>query len=84
MDNSLKWLISDIIGYATEGNDIIVKTPNMAIIVRIIESFVSWIVLYKKKRFNLISEIGETDIVFQSITSFINDVDKESTDEDNS
>ena len=84
MDNSLKWLLNDIIGYASEGNDIIVKTPSIVLSVRQFDSFVSWIVLYKKKKFNLISEIGDTDIVFQSLTSFINDVDKESNDEDNS
>ena len=84
MDNSLKWLLNDIIGYSSEGNDIIVKTPSIVLSVRQFDSFVSWIVLYKKKKFNLISEIGETDIVFQSLTSFINDVDKESNDADNS
>jgi hypothetical protein len=84
MVNSLKWLLNDIIGYASKGNDIIVKTPNIVISVRIIESFVSWIVIYKKLKFNLISEIGDTDTVFYSITSFINDVDKESNDADNS
>lgn len=84
MHNSLKWLLNDIIGYATEGNDIIVKTHSIVLSARHFESFVSWIVLYKKKKFNLIGEIGETDIIFQSITSFISDIDKESNDADNS
>lgn len=84
MHNSLKWLLNDIIGYATEGNDIIVKTPSIVLSARQFDSFVSWIILYKKKKFNLIGEIGDSDIVFQSITSFINDVDKESIDADNS
>ena len=84
MDNSFNWLLSEIIEYAAKGNDIIVKTPNIVISVRIIDSFVSWIVLYNKKKFNLIGEIGETEIVFQALTSFINDVDKESNDADNS
>lgn len=84
MHNSLKWLFNDIIGYATEGNDIIVKTPSITLSVRQVESFMSWIVIYKKKKFHLVSEMGETDIIFQSITSFINDVDKESSDADNS
>ena len=77
MDNALKWLINDIIGYASEGNDIIVKTPSIVLSVRPVESFVSWIVIYKKKKFHLVSEMGETDIVFQSITSFISYIDKE-------
>lgn len=49
MDNSLKWLLNDIIGYASEGNDIIVKTPRIVLSARQFDSFVSWIVLYKKK-----------------------------------
>lgn len=84
MGNSFKWLLSEIVEYAAKGNDIIVKTPSIVLSVRQFDSFVSWIALYKKKKFNLISEIGETDITFQSLTSFINDVDKESNDADNS
>lgn len=84
MHNSLKRLLNDIIGYATEGNDIIVKTPSIVLSARQFDSFVSWIILYKKKKFNLIGEIGESDIVFHSIISFIKGVDKESNDADNS
>lgn len=83
-NNALKRLISNIIGYATEGNSIIVKTPSIVISVRDINLFMSWIVIYKKKKFHLITEMGETDIVFQSITSFISDTDKEYSDADNS
>lgn len=84
MNNALKWLISDIIGYAAEGNDIIVKTPSIIISARDNDSLMSWIVIYKKNKFHLITEMGETDIVFQSITSFISDTDKEYSDADNS
>lgn len=84
MDNSLKWLLSDIIGYAAEGNDIIVKTPSIVLSARQFDSFVSWIVLYKKKKINLIGEIGERDNIFYTIISFIDDVNKESIDADNS
>lgn len=84
MDNSLKWLLSDIIGYAAEGNDIIVKTPSIILSARQFDSFVSWIVLYKKKKINLIGEIGERDNIFYTITSFIIDVERESIDADNS
>lgn len=80
MNNALKWLINDIIGYASEGNHIIVKTPSIVLSARPVESFVSWIVIYKKKKFHLIGEIGETDYIFSSITSFINDIDKEEND----
>ena len=84
MDNSFKWLLSEIVEYAAKGNNIMVKTPNIVMNVRIIESFVSWIIIYKKLKFNLLSEIDETNTVFYSITNFINDVDKESNDADNS
>lgn len=84
MNNALKRLINDIIGYASEGNDIIVKTPNIVLSVRLVESFVSWIVIYKKKKFHLIGEVGETDYIFYLITSFINDTDKEENDDTNS
>ena len=84
MVNSLKWLLNDIIGYASEGNDIIVKTPSIILSARQFDSFVSWIVLYKKKKLNLIGEIGERYNIFYAITSFINDVDKENNDADNS
>lgn len=83
MDNSLKWLLSDIIEYVAKGNDIIVKTPSIMLSVRQFDSFVSWIVLYKKKKLNFISEIGERDNIFYAIISFISDVDKESIDADN-
>lgn len=84
MNNALKWLINDIIEYAAEGNDIIVKTPNITISVRKIGPIVSWIVIYKKKKIKLISEIGDTDIIFYSINSYINDIDKEDNDANNS
>lgn len=84
MDKSLKWLLSNIIEYAAKGNAIIIKTPNIVISVRIVESFVSWIVIYKKLKFNIISEIGETDTAFYSITSFINDTDRGDNDAYNS
>ena len=84
MHNSLKWLLNDIIGYASEGNAIIVKTPSIALSVRQVGSVISWIVVYKKKKLHLISETGETDTLFRSIVSFINDTDKESNDAANS
>lgn len=60
----------------TEGNDIIVKTPSITLSVKQFDLFVSWIVLYKKKKLTLISDIGETDTIFQSITSFIVETDR--------
>lgn len=84
MHNSLKCLLNDIIGYASEGNAIIVKTPSIVLSARQVGSFMSWIVVYKKKKFNVISETGEIHTLFHSIVSFINDTDKESNDAVNS
>ena len=76
MHNSLKDLLIGIIRYAAQGNDIIVKTPSVLLSARKFDSFVSWIVIYKKLKFNIISETGDTDMVFHSIISFINDTDR--------
>lgn len=77
MDNSLKWLLGDIIDYATNNQDIIVKTPTIMLSARTIGSFISWILIYKKKKFSIIVEIGDTDTVFYSMRNFICDTDKE-------
>lgn len=84
MDTSFKGLLNDIVDYASEGNNIIVKIPQLTLSVRLAGSYVSWIVIYKKMKLGLIGEIGERDTIFYSITSFINDVDKESNNADNS
>jgi hypothetical protein len=84
MNNALKWLISDLIGYVDEGNEIIAKTPTIVLCARQFDFFVSWIILYKKKKLNIIGEIGDRDNIFYAITSFIKDVDKERNDADNS
>ncbi len=84
MDNSLKWLLGDIIDYATNHQDIIVKTPTIMLSARTIGSFISWILIYKKKKFSIIGEIGDTDTVFYSMRNFICDTDKEYYESDNS
>ena len=84
MDNSLKWLLGDIIDYAANQQDIIVKTPTIMLSARTIGSFISWILIYKKKKFSIIGEIGDTDTVFYSMRSFICDTDEEYYESDNS
>lgn len=84
MDNSLKWLLGDIIDYAANHQDIIVKTPTIMLSARTIDSFISWILIYKKKKFSIIGEIGDTDTVFYSMRNFICDMDKECYESDNS
>ena len=84
MDNSLKWLLGDIIDYASNQQDIIVKTPTIVLSARTIGCFISWVLIYKKKKFSIIGEIGDTDTVFYSMRNFICDMDKECYESDNS
>lgn len=76
MDNSLKWLITDIIDYAANQQDIIVKTPTIMLSARTTGSFISWVLIYKKKTLSIIGEMGDTDTVFYSMINFICDMDK--------
>ena len=84
MDNSLKRLLGDIIDYAANKQDIIVKTPTVMLTARTTGSFISWVLIYKKKKFSIIGEIGHTDIVFHSMRNFVCDMDRECNESDNS
>lgn len=84
MDNSLKWLIGDIIDYAANQQDIIVKTPTITLSAITTDSFISWVLTYKKKTLSIIGEIGDTDTVFYSMRNFICDMDRECYESDNS
>lgn len=84
MDNSIKWLIGDIIDYAANEQDIIVKTPTIMLSARTTGSFISWVLIYKKKTFSIIGEIGDTDTVFYSLRNFICDTDRKCDESDNS
>jgi hypothetical protein len=84
MVNSLKWLIGDIIDYAANQQDIIVKTPTIMLSARTTGSFISWVLTYKKKTLSIIGEIGETDTVFYSMRNFICDMDRGCNESDNS
>lgn len=84
MDNSLKWLLGDIIDYGSNQQDIIVKTPTIMFSARTIGHHISWVLIYKKKKFSIIGEIGDTDTVFYSMRKFICDTDKECNESDNS
>lgn len=84
INNSLKGLLNYIIRYAAEGNEIIAKTHIITLSVSLTGPFASWSVTYKKRKVRFIGETGNADDVFYSIISFINDVDKEINDADNS
>lgn len=84
MHNSLKWLLGDIIDYAANQQDIIVKTPTIMLSARTTGSFISWVLIYKKKKLSIIGEIGHTDTVFNSMINFVCDMDRECNESDNS
>lgn len=84
INNSLKWLLIGIIGYAAEGNEITVKVPIITVSIRFTGPFMAWNVTYKKRKVRFIGKIGDADSAFYSIINFINDVDKEINDADNS
>lgn len=84
MDNSLKWLLGDIIDYAANQQDIIVKTPTIMLSARTTGSSISWVLIYKKKKLSIIGEIGDTDTAFYSMRNFICDMDRECNESDNS
>lgn len=84
MDNSLKWLLGDIIDYAANQQDISVKTPTIMLSARTIGCFISWVLIYKKKKLSIIGAIGETDIVFHSMRNFVCNIDRECNESDNS
>ena len=83
MDNSLKWLLGDIIDYAANQQDIIVKTPTIMLSAITTGSFISWVLIYKKKKLSIIGEIGHTDTVFNSMRNFVCDMDRECNESDN-
>lgn len=84
MDNSLKLLLGNIIDYASNEQDIIVKTPTIMLSAITTGSSISWVLIYKKKKLSIIGEIGDTDTVFYSMINFICDTDKEHNESDNS
>nr|DAW68757.1 MAG TPA: hypothetical protein [Caudoviricetes sp.] len=64
MDNSLKWLLGDIIDYAANQQDIIVKTPTIMLSARTIGSFISWILIYKKRNSLLLEKLATQTLCF--------------------
>ena len=75
--DSQKILIQELIEYATDGSPILVKTPDLLFSAREHESFVIWIVIYRKKKYSLISCLNDFDYVNQLIFKFIHYTDKE-------
>jgi hypothetical protein len=81
---STKIFLQDLIEYACEGNEVLVKTNNLLFSTRINSPFMTWIVIYMGQRFSLVVETGAFDIVNSAIANFILNVDRKSNDTDNS
>lgn len=75
ISESTKIFIQDICEYAEEGNQLIVKTPNLLISTRVIDPYVAWIVIYRKKKFSLTSGPGIFESAFTRIIRFMREVE---------
>lgn len=84
IDESTKIFLQDLIEYACEGREVLVKTNDFLFSTNIKSTFTTWIMIYKKRRFSLIVETGNFNIVNSAIANFILNTDKEHNDTDNS
>ena len=74
---SQKILIQELVEYAIDGSPILVKTPDLLFSTREHESFVIWVVIYRGKKYSLISCLNDFNYVNQLIFNFIHNTDKE-------
>lgn len=77
IDESTKIFLQDLIEYACEGREVLVKTNDFLFSTRVKSPFTTWIMIYKKQRFSLVAEIGNFNIVNSAIANFILNTDKE-------
>ena len=84
IDESLKIFLQEIVEYACEGNDVLVKTDNLLFNARTISPFTAWVVIYKAERFSLVTSTENFDVAISSILNFIHTTDRESNESDNS
>lgn len=84
IDESLKIFLQEIVEYACEGNDVLVKTDNLLFNVRTISPFTVWVVIYKAQRFSLVTSTENFDVAISSILDFIHTTDRISNESDNS
>lgn len=84
IDESLKIFLQEIVEYACEGNDVLVKTNNLLFNAQTIEPFTAWVVIYKGQRFSLVTSTENFDIAISSIINFIHTADRKSNVSDNS
>ena len=84
IDESLKIFLQEIVEYACEGNDVLVKTDNLLFNARTISPFTAWVVIYKAERFSLVTSTENFDVAISSILNFIHTTDRESNESVNS
>lgn len=84
IDESMKIFLQEIVEYACEGNDVLVKTNNLLFNARTISPFTAWVVIYKAQRFSLVTSTENFDIAISSIINFIHSADRKSNESDNS
>lgn len=84
IDESMKIFLQEIVEYACEGNDVLVKTDNLLFNARTISPFTAWVVIYKAQRFSLVTSTENFAVAISSISNFINMTDRNSNESDNS
>lgn len=84
IDESLKIFLQEIVEYACDGNDVLVKTNDLLFNARINAPFTAWVVIYKGQRFSLVTSTENFDIVISSIINFIHTAERESNESGNS
>lgn len=84
IDESLKIFLQEIVEYACEGNDVLLKTNDLLFNARTITPFTVWVVMYKGQRFSLVTSTENFDIAISSILDFIHTTDRNSNESDNS
>lgn len=84
IDESLKIFLQEIVEYACEGNDVLVKTNNLLFNARTISPFTAWVVIYKAQRFSLVTCTENFDVAISSILNFIHTTDRISNESYNS
>lgn len=84
IDESMKIFLQEIVEYACEGNDVLVKTDNLLFNARTILPFTAWVVIYKAERFSLVTSTENFDVAISSILNFIHTADRESNESGNS
>jgi len=81
---SMKIFLQEIVEYACEGNDVLVKTDNLLFNARTISPFTAWVVIYKGQRFSLVTSTENFDVAISAIFNFIHTTDRISSESDNS